>query len=193
MYLSSDFGNSSGQRASYSSDNLGWPDFRFFRATGDGDWVASVRLDVGMLEYQLASVQNMEALQSVSLELMYSYNFPDAFSLGNVTFFSFGFENVEGIGELITEKREPGSGDYISITNPIQFSQPGTLLLPVTQSDLSGINLLRFTVTPKTSEFSFRLDEISVIPEPTIWSLLLLGGSPWVWRRVKTLASRKLW
>lgn len=135
----------------------------------------------------------MEDLQAVSLELIYSYHFPDAFNLGNVSHFSFGFENVEGIGELITEKREPGSGDYISITHPIQFSQPGTLLLPVTQSDLSGINLLRFTVTPKTSEFSFRLDEISVIPEPTTWSLLLLGGAPWVWRRFRATESRKLW
>ena len=191
MYLSSDFGISSGQRASFSSDNLGWPDFRFFRASGNGNWEASVKLDVGMLEYQLAFVQSMEDLQTVSLELIYSYNFPDAFSLGNVSHFSFDFENIEGVGELLVAKREPGSGEYISVTEPIQVSQPGMFLVPVTQSDLDTVNLLRFTMIPKTSEFSFSLNEIAVIPEPTTWSLLLLGGAPWAWRRVKQLANRK--
>ncbi len=121
------------------------------------------------------------------------------FDFNNNDYFEIRYDNLVGQGSLY------GFLELTPVFNN-QFSKPldgsGLATFPISQlgtpDQLNNSQQLefRFIVSQDrfgVSEFGINIQEISIVPEPTTWSLLLLGGSPWVWRCFGSMASRKLW
>lgn len=92
--------------------------------------------------------------------------------------FEFDFRNVQGAGFLLIEV----GGETVKTSSSLRVPLigPGTLRVPLdmvnlgTGGSLDAFSALHFDFHAQTTEFSFTLDQIRVVPEPSV--LLLLSA-----------------
>ena len=96
----------------------------------------------------------------------------------------FDFTSVTGTALLDVQVNNQNVDAMI----PVTFDSSGQLLYPLSNiaaNDLSSISDISFKVTPQSDTFSFSLNEVSVVPEPSTLVLFLLGGAGVFWLRRK--------
>ena len=123
----------------------------------------------------------------MSLSLVYGG--PDLHSIAGCTEFILGFSELSGVGTLYIELG--GSNGFTGVLR-VDLTGPGELHYPVTGvyegagHTLDSFNVLTFKFESRSSQFSFTLDEIRLIPEPSASVLALAAGAGLLaWRRRK--------
>ena len=110
------------------------------------------------------------------------------FSVSGASGFEVDFPLVQGSGFLLIElgiKSNPFGPDKVRI--PV--NQPGTIFVPIESVNIGApwtaesFLSSRFVFEAKSAEFSFILDEIRIVPEPTTGILLLTAGIWYLSRR----------
>ncbi|MGJ8695688.1 MAG: hypothetical protein ACSHYF_05175 [Verrucomicrobiaceae bacterium] len=98
------------------------------------------------------------------------YNGGGPLSLLGYTGFEFDFVNLTGEGTLVTGL---GFSGVISDSRPRTIIEEGTLFVPLENAifghndSLDSFGFIGFTFEARTEQFSFELEEIRIIPEPS--------------------------
>jgi hypothetical protein len=147
----------------------------------------------GALLMAIDQTQVPGAADGYYLDLYYQGGGP--YSILGQSAFEFEFSSVSGIGELIVE------------IGTSFVDQPGILRTELTEAgivsvpfdnvnmgpwdtlDNFGSVLFRFGST--SSQFEFSLDQIRVVPEPSVLAFLAISSIGFLYRRRTTLASRR--
>ena len=127
----------------------------------------------------------------LSLNLRYTDGGP--FSLLGQSEFVLDFSSLTGTGSLIVElgrSNTPGPS-----TLRVDLNSAGEVVVPFSQwniesgETISDFSALHFTFEAVSEQFSFTLNEINAVPEPSGVLLLSLGGLVSVTRRKRTVTS----
>jgi hypothetical protein len=127
-------------------------------ARGPGRWTATLNPSDGFLRYEVVTT-----LESPVGSLLYLTYYPAAGEtinlLGQDTFL-LTFSGLTGQGDL-----QFGAGVRLPLTASGEVLYPFSYL--TASLDLSALPALQFEFYPTSADFSFTLNEISVIPEPS--------------------------
>jgi hypothetical protein len=160
------------------------------------NWTASLAPETGGIDYSVI-IDPPQASPRTFLGIRY-INDEGPFDFSGFDSFEIKYTNYSGKGELLGFL---GSFPTFGVEFSKPFDESGSISIPISQlgtpEQIRSSQQLefRFIVSQDrfgVSEFGINIQEISIVPEPTTWSLLLLGGAPWVWRRFRAMASRKL-
>jgi hypothetical protein len=149
---------------------------------GLGTWSISLEPSSGMLDYSVTEILAGQGTSRFGMTIRYS-------GTGTVGFleydaFQFDFTSVTGTALLQVEVNNQNFDEMI----PVTIDSSGELLYPfsnIAANDVSSISDIFFRVTPQSDTFSFSLNEVSVVPEPSALVLFLLGGAGVFWLRRK--------
>ena len=93
--------------------------------------------------------------------------------------FQLDFLDLSGLGELVIRINDDGSQGLLPTNARIALDSAGTLTVPISQAagfETRGETLqFDFVFLNVTPEFSFTLDEIRMVPEPSICVLASLA------------------
>jgi|GEM_PF-2486363 len=149
--------------------------------------ILSSTLDTGMDESLTFTVNGTSTSQSMPLDLRASYFGGGARSILGFSDFELDFSSLSGQGNLIVELGSQSIPD--GNTNRIALGSPGLLSIPFNQlnfgtnGSLGSFLALHFTFEAVSDNFTFELDEIRLVPEPSSAVLLGLGVAPLLLRR----------
>ena len=113
-----------------------------------------------------------------SLQLVYSGGGP--YNITGCTEFILGFSQLSGVGSLYIEA---GSSDGSTGEHRVDLTGPGDIyysvinVKPNSIHSVDSFNILRFVFESRSPEFSFTLDEIRLVPEPSGALLTLAVGA----------------
>ncbi len=120
----------------------------------------------------------------LALQLVYSAGGP--YDITGCTGFILGFSELSGVGSLYVEV---GSSDGIVGEHRVDLTGPGDVFYSVADVKPNSIhtvdsfNILRFVFEARSPEFSFTLDEIRLVPEPSGALPALAAGAGLLVRR----------
>jgi len=120
----------------------------------------------------------------LSFELIYFGGGP--YSIAGCTDFILGFSQLAGVGSLYVEL---GPSSETAGIHRVDLTGPGDVFYPVADVRINGgftldsFNVLRFIFEARSTEFSFTLDEIRLVPEPSGALLALVAGAGLLARR----------
>lgn len=145
---------------------------------GIGTWNVSLAPSSGVLDYSVTDIIAGQGTSRFGMSIRYS-------GTGTVGFlgydaFRFDFTSVTGAALLQVYVNNQNGGAMI----PLTLDSSGPLLYPfsnIAANDLSSISDIIFRVIPQSDTFSFSLNEVSVVPEPSALFLFLLGGAGIFW------------
>lgn len=115
---------------------------------------------------------------SILLNLQISYRSGGPFSIAGYDIFQFDFSQLQGQGNLIVELGNQ-SGFYGPTAQRISLSSSGIVSVPFDQlnfgsgGSVGSFSSLHVRFEAVSPEFSFTLEEIRLVPEPS--ALLLVG------------------
>jgi PEP-CTERM motif len=113
----------------------------------------------------------------LGLDLIYWGSGPH--DITSYTGFMLGFTELSGSGTLYVEV---GGEEGFGIVNRLEIPGAGDFFYPLsrvyenTGASLDSFRVLKFTFEARTTEFSFTLDEIRLVPEPGSAALLGLAA-----------------
>lgn len=133
------------------------------------------------------AVQEMNLDSKLYTALSY-YNFSGFNSLSPDQYFEFSLASVQGSGNLSVQlgrQSRPTEEDIV-----IPLLGPGIIRLPMTQvnvenATIDNFSAIHFYFEAESEQFSFTLNEIRVVPEPSSLLLLLGGAGILLLRRIK--------
>jgi len=120
----------------------------------------------------------------LNLDLIYAGGGP--YNISGCTDFILGFSELSGVGSLYVEL---GASSEIAGIHRVDLTGPGDVFFPVTDVRINGglgldsFNVLRFIFEARSTEFSFTLDEIRLVPEPSAALLAVAAGAGLLARR----------
>jgi hypothetical protein len=103
--------------------------------------------------------------------------------------FEFDFSSLSGTGFLIAEIGSPSATYPPDTTNRIALGASGVVTLPFSElnygdsSTIGSFHSIHFVFEADSQEFSFGLNEIRVVPEPSAWLLIGSGAGALLLRR----------
>lgn len=115
----------------------------------------------------------------LNLRLGYRMISPLPFSFSGYSALEFDFSAMSGTGHLIVELGS-GSDIYGPETHRILLNEPGTVLVPFDQlnfgagGSVDSFLFMHFAFEAASEQFSFTLDEVRAVPEPS--SAALMAG-----------------
>jgi len=130
---------------------------------------------LGTLNFAVDGLSS-NAARPLDLRLAYSQGGP--FSIVGYSAFEFDFSAVTGAGFLIIELGS-ATAVYGPTTNRINLGGPGVVTVPFSQlnfgtnGSINSFNSLHFTFEAATEEFSISMNEIRVVPEPSVIALVM--------------------
>jgi hypothetical protein len=146
-------------------------DTRRVEGLGLGDWSAVLTLGSGFIEYDVQEI--IPAGRPFGLFLSYTRN-ASSFSLLGFDAFLLDFSAVSGNGmlEIYLDSSETNSVVKVPITSAgvLEYSFDN-----LAAGSLENIDRMTISISPDSSPFSFRLNEVSVVPEPSALILTLFG------------------
>jgi hypothetical protein len=160
-------------------------DTRSTYAKGNGKWSVILASGTGVIDYNVDTV-----LSAIRFGLVLDYTRASGghWSLLGYDALVFEFTDVtgEGLLEIFVNDQDSGAMVRRSVTTP------GLLVYPLEDlaaSNLGSISGMSISFTPQTDTFSMSLNQITVVPEPSLPLLLLtvavlIGG-----RRARRLQS----
>ncbi|MGJ8698050.1 MAG: PEP-CTERM sorting domain-containing protein [Verrucomicrobiaceae bacterium] len=104
------------------------------------------------------------------VDIILSYSGGDPYNLLGYTGFEFDIVNLSGEGTLVTSL---GFSDIVESTFPRTVIQEGTMFVAMEnalfgpQSSLASFDFIGFVFEARTEQFSFDLEEIRIVPEPS--------------------------
>ena len=161
-------------------------DVRHVTGPGLGDWRALLAPGSGYLDYDVQAI--VPEGRGIALELRYTSG--GAFNLADYNAFLLDFAGVSGSGRLkvtLDFMLDPSAAVEVPLTSAgaleVSFESMGvTSHIPFA---------LRISIVPDSLPFSFRLNEISVIPEPGAPCLMLAAALHGLRRRRRGRASEE--
>jgi len=120
----------------------------------------------------------------LSLQLVYGGGGP--YDISDESYFILGFSQLSGVGSLYVEV---GSSSEPEGLLRLDLTAAGDLWYPVSGvrensiHTVNSFNVLRFIFEARSPEFSFTLDEIRLVPEPSAALLGLAAGAGLLTRR----------
>lgn len=156
-------------------------DTRSVYVGGNGTWSATLDSGTGILDYDVSEVVSTARF---FLNLSYTRESGGTWSLLGYDALVFDFTSVTGEGLLEISVNDQDFGAMIrrSVTTP------GLLVYPLEDlaaSNLGSISGMGIRFTPQTDTFSMSLNEITVVPEPSIPMMLLSVAFVFCGRRVR--------
>lgn len=128
------------------------------------------------------SVDGTSNISSRPLDLRMSYSQGGPYDISGFSAYEFDFTSLSGSGFLIVELAS-SSSNYERLTTRIDLNSAGTLTVPFDSvnfgagGSLDSFPATHFVFEAETEQFSFVLDEVRVVPEPSPMLLLGLGVS----------------
>ena len=119
-----------------------------------------------------------------ALELVYQRGGPN--NITGCTDFILGFSELSGVGSLYIEF---GSSEGSAGIHRVDLTGAGDILFPVANvrpsasNSVDSFNILHFIFEARSTEFSFTLNEIRLVPEPSGALLALAAGAGLLARR----------
>jgi len=120
----------------------------------------------------------------LAIQLIYSSGGP--YDITSYSGFILGFSQLSGMGNLYMEV---GSSDGTVGEHRLRLTGPGDVFYSVADIKPNSIhtvdsfNILRFIFEAQSPQFSFTLDEIRLVPEPSKTGLVLCAGGLLLSRR----------
>lgn len=154
---------------------------RWARGSGSNNWSASVNGVTGTLTYTL-NVPRTDPSPTTRFEVTY-FDSTSNLNLLGFNAFVLHVSNFSGIGQVYAFE---GTGSTLDGVTPVPFNSIGDLVIPfdyMNASDPFNPSAITFWIVPESSDFSITLSGISVIPEPSVALLALLGASSLLLRR----------
>jgi hypothetical protein len=153
-------------------------DVRHVTGPGLGDWRALLAPGSGYLDYDVQAI--VPEGRGIALELRYTSG--GAFNLADYDAFLLDFVGVSGSGRLKV------SLDFLldpSAVVEVPLTSSGALEVSFDSMGVTSQTpfALRISIVPDSLPFSFRLNEISVVPEPGTPCLMLAAGLHVLMRR----------
>jgi|GEM_PF-1693881 len=140
--------------------------------SGLGDWSAVLTLGSGFVEYNVREI--IPAGRPFALFLSYSRS-EGRFSLLGSDSFLLDFSAVSGSGilEIFLDSSDTNSVVQVPINSAgvLEYS-----FANMAAGSLENINSVTISITPDASPFSFQLNEVALVPEPSALLLTLLGA-----------------
>ena len=127
----------------------------------------------------LTSGTSISSIFPLSLQLVYAATLSTQ-SIAGCTDFILGFSELSGVGTLYVEM---GSSNGPSGTYRMDLTGPGNVFFPVSGvrlnpgHTLDAFTVLRFVFEARSPQFSFTLDEIRLVPEPSASVLALAAAA----------------
>ena len=119
--------------------------------------------------------------------LTITYGGPPLHNITGCTEFILGFSEMSGVGTLYIEL---GASTGVVGVQRVNLTGPGEVHYPVssvfyegTGHTLDSFNVITFRFESRSTEFSFKLDEIRLVPEPSGTLLALVAGAGLLARR----------
>lgn len=143
-------------------------DQRSASGVGPDSWTASVVGSGSTFSYSVDQVIFSTLRNRIALN--YANQSSNPFSLLGSDAFSLQFSELLGEGIL----RVSINGAFVS--SDIPLINANELIVPFTEignPDFGALSSVQFSFTAVTQEFSFTLDQIGAVPEPTVAGLLL--------------------
>lgn len=125
------------------------------------------------------SIDGQSTLASRPLDLRLQYSGGGPFSLLGYNAFEFDFSNLSGSGFLIVELGGGSTAVYGPSTNRISLNTSGVTTVPFsalnfgTSGSIASFTSLHFTFEADTEQFSMTLNDIRVVPEPSVIALAM--------------------
>lgn len=155
-------------------------DSRIVDGFGVGTWSVSLASSSGSLIYSVTEILSGQGTTRFGMNFRYERT--GAVDLLGYSAFGLDFTDVTGTGLLEVFVNNQNAGAMI----PVTLDSSGQLFYPfanLAANDLSTITDISFRVIPQSNTFSFALNEVSVVPEPSTLVLCLLGAAGVFWRR----------
>lgn len=155
-------------------------DSRIVDGFGVGTWSVSLASGSGSLNYSVTEI--LEGQGTTRFGMNFRYERTGADDLLGYSAFSLDFTNVSGTALLEVFVKNQNAGAMI----PVTLDSSGQLIYSfanLAANDLSAITDISFRVIPQSDTFSFALNEVSVVPEPSTLILCMFGAAGAFWRR----------
>ena len=155
-------------------------DTRIVDGFGVGTWSVSLASSSGSLNYSVTEILSGQGTTRFGMN--FRYERAGAIDLLGYSAFSLDFTNVTGTALLEVFVNNQNAGAMI----PVTLDSSGQLVYPfanLAANDLSAIADISFRVIPQSDTFSFALNEVAVVPEPSALILCLFGAAGVFWRR----------
>lgn len=123
-------------------------------------------------------VDGLSSIAARPLDLRLTYSQGGPFSILGYSAFEFDLSALTGSGFLIVELGS-ATDVYGPATNRIALSGPGVVSVPFselnfgTNGGIDSFSSLHFTFEADTEQFSMTLNEIRVVPEPSVVALTM--------------------
>jgi hypothetical protein len=120
----------------------------------------------------------------LAIELIYSGGGP--YNISSCTSFILGFSEMSGVGSLYVEV---GSSDGLTGEHRVDLTGQGDVnfsvpnVKPNNIHSVDSFDILRFVFEARSTDFSFTLNEIRLVPEPSGTLLLAAGFGLFAQRR----------
>jgi len=157
-------------------------DTRRVYSGGNGTWSVTLASGTGVLEY---NVDEILSTARFGLSLRYTRGTSgQGWSLLGYDALVFDFTNVTGEGMLDISVPNQNFDEMVrrSVTTPGQLIYP---LEDLAANNLGSISDMAIRFTPITDSFSFSLNEITVVPEPSVSGMLVPLAALLVGRRTR--------
>ncbi|MEM9283971.1 MAG: PEP-CTERM sorting domain-containing protein [Verrucomicrobiota bacterium] len=141
---------------------------------GQGTWSIAMVAGNGSLDYFVTEILGTPG--SPRFGMIFQYESMPSASLLGFDAFSFDFTGVTGTALLEIFVNNQNAAAMM----PVTLDSSGQLVYPfanLAANDLSAISNISFRVIPQSDTFSFSLNEVSIVPEPSAFIFLLLGGA----------------
>jgi hypothetical protein len=157
-------------------------DTRSVYSSGNGTWSVILAPGSGVLDYNVG-----EVLSTTRFGLTLDYTrgtYGQGWSLLGYDALVFDFTSVTGEGLLAIFVNDQNADEMVrrSVTTPGQLIYP---LEDLAASNLGSISGMSISFTPQTDAFSFSLNEIAAVPEPSVSVMLLALAALIAGRRVR--------
>lgn len=151
--------------------------FGSFFINPGGNMVATLNASAGTLTFAANGTPRF-LNGPLALQLVYAAGGP--YNIAGCASFILGFSRLSGVGSLYVEV---GSSDGITGEYRVDLTGPGDVnysvgnVKPNSIHSVESFNILRFVFEARSTEFSFTLDEIRLVPEPSGAVLALTAGA----------------
>jgi len=155
---------------------------RWSRGSGSINWASSVDNSLGILTYTLTLPRSDAPSPTTGLSITYS-NSESNLNLAGFDAFFVNVSNVIGTGVIYAFEGPSRSLDDLI---PVAFAGAGQLYIPFANMDAVNTvdpNSITFRIVPQSADFSVSLTSITLVPEPSVAFLLVLGASSLLLRR----------
>jgi hypothetical protein len=174
--LSSPGGNPSDEIVNLPLGTSRYADLSRWLTSSGSTMKSNLNASTGTLTYATSGI----SLSFFPMSLTLVYSGATLHNITGCTEFILGFSELVGVGTLYVEL---GGSTGVEGVIRADLASPGEVHYPVSSvyegagHTLDSFNVLTFRFESRSAEFSFTLDEIRLVPEPSVAVMVLAAGA----------------